>query len=132
MGTSDDELRQASDRLLKLEADEPWDAYGDMCLMKTMPAAAIEDGAILAREWKAEHDSTPVDAVWLRPLCERVSDLGNYWYINEERYVSLVQWSGWFHLRYGSESISEQATRGQVRTLCRLLGIPLKERTDGQ
>lgn len=123
MATGDDELRAAAEcvrhpRPLAI-------TNGMVCLADAARESLARD--LIVDAWLTERDETPVDAVWLRPLCERVSDLDFFWYIDEECGVSIVRWSGGFHLRYGSETISEQATRGQVRTLCRLLGIPLKE-----
>lgn len=77
-------------------------------------------------------DLTPVDEDWLRPLCVRVSDLESYWTIADIQHTSIyvVRWSykpfRW-HLKVSDVTVSENATRGDVRRICSALGVPLKE-----
>ncbi len=90
-----------------------------------VPLAAVKCAEYVRRML----DETPCDETWLEPLCESVSDLKTYWILcdRDHCYVAVIRWSGGLHLKCGEVSVSERATRGQVRQLCAALGIELRE-----
>lgn len=92
------------------------------------------DEAALARAYLAEHDPAPIDETWLRSVGFEDRMGGDLWLgdiVHWRRHsgevvVQPVQLPVWRGVVRGHPK-----TRGQLRTLCRALGIPLKEQRDG-
>ena len=87
----------------------------------------------VARAYLAEHDPTPVTKDWLISIGFHEGDHFIFG-INNGDYENAINGHFWsnppvhFVLRAGDMDVTEYATRGQVRSLCRVLGIVINER----
>lgn len=105
-------------------------AAAKLVLSKPSVVSKYDDAANkLAQHAQRLYDETPVGEAYAESIAIEVSQGKHYYTIAERERdcVVLIRWSGGFHLKCGGFSVSERATRGDVRRLCEALGIELKE-----
>lgn len=85
--------------------------------------------ARLARHVRRLYDPTPVDEAFATAASAGEIVGSTYFPIVEREHdcVTLIRWSGGYHLKCGGFSVAERATRGDVRRLCDALGVTLRE-----
>ena len=127
-----DELRAAAERVRRVEAGEPADqAY------RAHPRRQFQqfaDRGLMASAWLAEHpadDDEPISPEWLRSVGFTLTDAHVRYYSNRSRppFVVVIASDGRLRLavQNGSDveggDVCQKPTRGDVRRLCRALGI---------
>lgn len=87
-----------------------------------------QDIAAVLNDWWAEHDETPIDPDWLKSVGANVAQQGAYAALTGNGMELLVTEHGFYlyDLAHGID-IPALKTRGEVRRLCAVLGIELKE-----
>ena len=114
MATNDD-IRAAAERCK--------DLFGTFVDFDNMPIECIKDLFVLAQAYIAEHpadDDEPVTDEWLDSVFGTDDSLCTEWH---DEWGEKITWLD----KFGLVSIPMPKTRGDVRRLCRALGIELNE-----
>jgi hypothetical protein len=133
---SDEELRQAADRLVM-----DYESAGGSGNPYRHEKAAnrYEDGWNVALAWLEDHpadDGEPVTEEWLRAVGFKDEEYSfvlrspytDDWYHHLRHTACSVRKVDWKWHANGI-GVADQPTRGHVRRLCAALGVPLKETT---
>lgn len=130
------DAREAAERLRKYEAAMQTERGHDP--YHGTDNSWINDNKLLADAYRRELDPTPVDSQWLESIGFAKDPWHDFkWFFDREAGMPIGLWKvddGWKAMLLHSDHaasclVRQQNTRGAVRTLCRALGVELKENT---
>lgn len=131
----DSEHQIAADILATFEQMTPQEDIRRLVRLNGVRKQQIEGLEAELAAYRRELDQTPVDEAWLRSVGFVKDEHPSKWTIYRDERLPVGLWKvddGWKAMLIHSDNaasclVRQQNTRGQLRTLCRALGVELKE-----